>query len=192
MSVKHALMALLSRGPSTTYQLKKDFDHTTGQTWPLNIGQVSTTLQRLARDELVYRDDADDAGIEPWQLSAAGYRELEGWWSRPVDREQRGRDELIMKLALAVETPGVDVTALVQRQRSAMQQLLHDVTRARRTISQEELAARLVLDSHIFTTEAELRWLDAVEGEVAKARTLSASPSLPPIATNSFRAKSVR
>lgn len=177
MSVKHALLALLSRGPSTTYQLKKDFDHTTGQTWPLNIGQVSTTLQRLARDELVQRDDVGDSGADPWQLTAAGRLELEDWWSRPVDREQRGRDELIMKLALAVETPGVDVTVLVQRQRSAMQQVLHDVTRVRRAVAQEDLAARLVLDSHIFTTEAELRWLDAVEGEVEKARMLPASTS---------------
>jgi len=113
--------------------------------------------------------------VEPWKLTAAGHDELERWWARPVDREQRGRDELIVKLALAVDSPGVDVARLIQRQRSAMQQLLHDVTRARRAVLPEELAARLVLENHIFATEAELRWLDAVEGEVARAR---ATPSV--------------
>lgn len=175
MSVKHALLALLERGQSTTYQLKKDFDRTMSQTWPLNIGQVSSTLQRLSRDALVEREDSDDTVAEPWKLTAAGHDELESWWARPVDREQRGRDELIVKLALAVDSPGVDVARLIQRQRSAMQQLLHDVARARRTALPEELAARLVLENHIFATEAELRWLDAVEEEVARAR---ATPSV--------------
>jgi DNA-binding PadR family transcriptional regulator len=182
MSVKHALLALLERGQSTTYQLKKDFDRTTSQTWPLNIGQVSSTLQRLSRDALVERDESDDAVAEPWKLTAAGHAELERWWARPVDREQRGRDELIVKIALAVDAPGVDVTLLIQRQRSAMQRLLHDVTRARRAVLSDELAARLVLDNHIFATEAELRWLDAVEEEVARARatpsTVSDAPAV--------------
>ncbi|MFC6357174.1 PadR family transcriptional regulator [Luethyella okanaganae] len=176
MSVKHALLALLSRRPSTTYQLRKDFDLTTSQTWPLNIGQVSTTLQRLQRDGLVVRDGgdtSDPASAEPWHLTSRGRDEVEQWWRSPVSREHRGRDELIIKLALAVVVPGVDVVALVQRQRSAMQRLLHDVTRARRAVEPGELPARLVLDNHIFAAEAELRWLDSVEESVARAGALT-------------------
>ncbi|MFL1376498.1 MULTISPECIES: PadR family transcriptional regulator [unclassified Nocardiopsis] len=175
MPVKYGLLALLSRAPATTYQLKKDFDLTTGRTWPLNIGQVSTTLRRLERDGLLERDGgtADgttgDAAAEPWRLTDAGRDELARWWLSPVSRKHQGRDELMVKLTMAVVVPGVDVTALVQRQRSAMQRLLHDVTRARRAVEPGDLTARLVLDHHIFATEAELRWLDAVEGEVARA-----------------------
>ena len=181
MSVKFALLALLSRGPSTAYQLRKDFDMTTSQTWPLNIGQVSTTLQRLHRDGLVAQigpdsdpiGSADGAehggGAEPWQLTVEGQSELDSWWQRPVSRQHRGRDELVVKLALAVVVPGVDVPGLVQTQRAAVQSLLHDVTRARREVDAAEVTARLVLDSHIFQSEAELRWLDAVEETVARA-----------------------
>ncbi|WP_136314230.1 PadR family transcriptional regulator [Actinomyces procaprae] len=57
MAVKHALLALLARGPAGTYQLRKDFEAATGTTWPLNIGQVATTLARLERDGLVIRLD---------------------------------------------------------------------------------------------------------------------------------------
>lgn len=75
---------------------------------------------------------------------------------------------MVVKLALAVVVPGVDVVALVQCQRSAAQQFLHDLTRTRRGLSSDDLTGRLVLDNHIFTTEAELRWLDSVEGSVAR------------------------
>lgn len=196
MSVKFALLALLSRGPSTAYQLRKDFDATTSQTWPLNIGQVSTTLQRLRRDGLVAqvstgRDhdrlvggSGDEHGTvtEPWQLTAEGHAELDSWWQRPVSRQHRGRDELVVKLALAVIVPGVDVTALVQAQRAAVQRLLHDVTRVRRDVDAADVTARLVLDSHIFQSEAELRWLDAVEETVARASELPSRGALSMVA----------
>ena len=42
MAIKEALLALLQREPASAYQLKKDFDATTSQTWPLNIGHVYT------------------------------------------------------------------------------------------------------------------------------------------------------
>lgn len=192
MAIKEALLALLQREPASAYQLKKDFDATTSQTWPLNIGQVSTTLQRLQRDRLIEQspgaadlaaipDAGAAAGSGPgaatrtptstkvqqtvlWRLTDQGRRIVAQWWSTPVTLEQRGRDELVMKLAFAVDTPGVDVAALVQRQRTSLQQLLHDVTRARRSLPHDDLAGQLVLDHHIFATEAELRWLDTIDG----------------------------
>ena len=171
MSVKYALLALLSSGPSSTYQLRKDFDLSTGQTWPLNIGQVSTTLQRLERDGLVVRElagSADPMAPEPWHLTPVGWSELDGWWLRPVVRSERGRDELVIKLALAVAAPGVDVVELVQRQRSVTLGGLHDVTRALHDVGDADLAARLVLNHHVFAIEADLRWLDDVEGALVR------------------------
>src|SRR6202012_3215532 len=53
MSVRHALLALLSEGPKYGLQLRQEFVARTGEVWPLNVGQVYTTLQRLERDGLV-------------------------------------------------------------------------------------------------------------------------------------------
>lgn len=176
MSVKHALLALLSWRPSTTYQLRKDFDTSTGQAWPLNIGQVSTTLQRLERDGLVVRDGGasdDPSAPGQWRLTDAGRAEVAAWWRRPVPRADRGRDELVIKLALAAVVPGVDVADLVQRQRSAIQRTLHDLTRLRRDTDPDDLPTRLVLGNHIFAAEADLRWLDEVEETLIRARRRS-------------------
>lgn len=173
MSIRHALLALLSRGPATTYQLRKDFEASTGQTWPLNIGQVSSTLERLARDGLVLRDEGsapdDSLARDPWTLTDAGRAELAQWWRSPVSRGTPERDELVIKLALAVTLPDVDVTDLVQRQRSASLRTLHDITRLQRDLTDADLAAKLVLDHHVFATEAELRWLDDIEGSLQRA-----------------------
>ena len=54
MSVRHAILALLSEGPKYGLQLQKEFESSTGEVWPLNIGQVYTTLQRLERDGLYF------------------------------------------------------------------------------------------------------------------------------------------
>ncbi|OFL68862.1 MULTISPECIES: PadR family transcriptional regulator [unclassified Brevibacterium] len=169
MSVKHAILALLSSEPSSTYQLCKRFDASTGQSWPLNIGQASSTLQRLERDGLVVRDDTEtdgESGGQPWRLTSKGADDLQVWWERPVVAEQRGRGELVVKLALATVTPGVDVLALVQRQRSTTQRTLHDLTRLRRQA--DDFVGQLVLDHHLFLTEAELRWLDHIEGTLGR------------------------
>ncbi|MFV0430380.1 MAG: PadR family transcriptional regulator [Arachnia sp.] len=168
MSVKHALLALLEPGPATAYQLKKAFDSATGDTWPLNLGQVSTTLQRLERDGFIgLSPTAAPGAADTWQLTESGTAAVVAWWRSPVAREPQGRDELVIKLALAVTSPGVDVRALVQLQRTSLQATLHDVTRALRSVARDDLPAHLVLQHHIFAIEAEIRWLDAVEGTLA-------------------------
>ena len=39
MSVRHALLALLSEGPKYGLQLREEFEARTGEVWPLNVGQ---------------------------------------------------------------------------------------------------------------------------------------------------------
>ena len=108
MSVKHGLLALLQRGPMYGYQLRVAFDSATGGTWPLNIGQVYTTLSRLERDDLVTALPENE-GQRPYEITSDGRTELKKWFATPVQRGDRPRDEVAIKLALAITTPGVDV-----------------------------------------------------------------------------------
>ncbi len=76
MSIKHGLLALLERGPMYGYQLRTEFEESTGGTWPLNIGQVYTTLGRLERDELVRPLPEHDGGQRSYEITDAGRAEL--------------------------------------------------------------------------------------------------------------------
>lgn len=176
MSVKFGLMALLGTGPMYGARLRAEFESRTGGTWPLNVGQVYTTLARLERDGLVESAGGADAeGRIAYRLTEAGRMLVEHWWADPVDRADNPRDELVIKLALAVTVPGVDITTMIQRQRTATLRHLQDLTRLKATPPPEEPAAgsldrawRLVLENHIFSAEAEVRWLDHVEADLAR------------------------
>jgi DNA-binding PadR family transcriptional regulator len=177
MSVKHGLLALLERGPMYGYQLRVAFEESTGGTWPLNIGQVYTTLSRLERDGLVRPLPENEAGQRPYQITDAGRADLAVWFATPVSHRDRPRDELAIKLALALTTPGVDVRAVVQRQRGATMRTLQEYTRLKARADQPgDLSWLLVLDAMLFQAEAEVRWLDHCEASLARYTPPAGSP----------------
>src|SRR5215218_8573416 len=111
MSVKFGLLALLDEAPSHGYNLKTAFERRTGGSWALNIGQVYTTIQRLERDGLVEsigsasgEDDRREYGI-----TQAGRAQLATWFDNPVVADAPARDELTIKVLLAVAAGDVDV-----------------------------------------------------------------------------------
>ena len=182
MSIRRGLLALLAQEPMYGAQLRTEFESRTGGTWPLNVGQVYTTLSRLERDGLVEGAGGVDAeGRIAYRLTDQGRTEVQRWWAAPVDRGDTPRDELVIKLALAVTVSGVDVQRLVQTQRTATLRHLQDLTKLKRTTSDEaggrgpdqrnELAWLLVLDNLVFAAEAEIRWLDHVESRLAREAT---------------------
>ncbi|TDU89637.1 DNA-binding PadR family transcriptional regulator [Kribbella voronezhensis] len=170
MSIKHGLLALLRTEAKYGYQLRGEFEAATGATWPLNIGQVYTTLTRLERDGLVAAapGEGDGDGRSMYEITDAGRAELTNWFETPVTRESRPRDELAIKLALALAVPGVDVTAVVQRQRNSTMQALQELTRLKRQSADGDISWRLVLESMIFAAEAEIRWLDHCEAMLSR------------------------
>lgn len=168
MSIRQGLLALLEPQPMYGAQLRAQFEARTGATWPLNIGQVYTTLGRLERDALVAADGEDDQGHPLYRITDAGRQEVSSWFATPVERSTPPRDELAIKLAIAVTLPGVDVQAIIQRQRTATVRALQDYTRLKQA-GDAELAWVLVLDSLVFAAEAEVRWLDHCEAKVSRA-----------------------
>ncbi|WP_109209971.1 MULTISPECIES: PadR family transcriptional regulator [Microbacterium] len=171
MSVRQSLLAILDQGPCYGYQLRAEFDRRTGSTWPLNVGQIYNTLDRLERDGLVEKGDVDEQGHVYWQITDAGTAEARDWLASPVQRGQGTRDELAIKLAVAATLPGVDVADIIQTQRRASLAQLQELNRAKYAGANpdgpEELAWSLVVDSMIFAAEAEVRWLDHSEQRLA-------------------------
>ena len=101
MSIKHGLLALLERGPMYGYQLRAAFEESTGGTWPLNIGQVYTTLGRLERDDSCARCRSTTGGSGRTRSPTPAAPSSRMWFATPVSHADRPRDELAIKLALA-------------------------------------------------------------------------------------------
>jgi DNA-binding PadR family transcriptional regulator len=168
MSIRSGLLTLLTREPMHGYQLKSELDSATGATWPLNVGQVYTTLSRLERDGLVEPLDVSVEGRLAYRITDAGRAEVATWFEQPVPRESRPRDELAIKLALALTTPGIDVHRVIQVQRTQTLRSLQEYTRLKANADPiADAAWLLVLDALVFQAEAEVRWLDHCETRVA-------------------------
>lgn len=171
MSVRQSLLAILDQGPCYGYQLRAEFDRRTGSTWPLNVGQIYNTLDRLERDGLVEKGDVDAHGHVYWQITDAGSAAVREWLASPVQRAQGTRDELAIKLAVAATLPGVNVAEIIQAQRHAslarLQELQRTGNAGAHADGPEALAWSLVVDSMIFAAEAEVRWLDHIERRLA-------------------------
>jgi DNA-binding PadR family transcriptional regulator len=168
MPIKRGLLSLLAREPMHGYQLRTEFDAATGATWPLNVGQVYTTLSRLERDGLVEPLGESVEGRLAYRITDAGRAEVASWFEQPVPREGRPRDELAIKLALSLTTPGIDVHRVVQVQRTQTLRSLQEYTRLKAGADPiADAAWLLVLEAMIFQAEAEVRWLDHCETRIA-------------------------
>ena len=170
MSVRHALLALLSEGPKYGLQLREAFVERTGDVWPLNVGHVYTTLQRLERDGLVESDDAADPGPQKgFRITDGGAQELAGWLRTPPDLAAPPRDELVIKVLIATRLPGVDVHELIQVHRRYLVELMQQWTRLKDDEGGTDLGLALVVDAELFRLDSVIRWLDSADGRLRRA-----------------------
>ncbi len=175
MAVKHGLLALLRDEPHYGYQLKTEFESVTGGVWPLNVGQVYTTLDRLERDGYVSMRLGDDEQ-KLYSITVEGLDELGDWWDAVPADDPPPRDELMLKVLMAIERGADHSLAVITRQRTALVALLQQRRRERsdgaggRPTNGEALAAELVTDALIVRAEADLRWLDLCEARLVASR----------------------
>ncbi len=171
MSVRHALLALLSEGPKYGLRLREEFEAGTGEVWPLNIGQVYTTLQRLERDGLIESDGDDDRDSpqKRFKITAEGEDELAAWLRTPPDMSAPPRDELVIKVLVALRVPGTDVREVIQAHRRYLVELMQQWTRIKEADAGRDLALGLAVDAELFRLDAVVRWLDAADGRISRA-----------------------
>ena len=190
MSVRHALLALLSEGPKYGLQLRQEFEARTGDVWPLNVGQVYTTHQRLERDGLVEADDSSEEGPQKgFHITDEGAAELAEWLHTPPDFSSPPRDELVIKVLVALGLPGVDVREVIQVHRRYLIELMQQWTHLKEDESRFDLNFALVVDAEVFRLDSLVRWLDTAEGRLKRAAAGVAAPAPQPFPLPKARRK---
>jgi DNA-binding PadR family transcriptional regulator len=164
VAVREGLLVLLGDGPRHGYGLKSAFEQATGGVWPLNVGQVYSTLDRLERDGLVEPIDVEEG--QRWRLTDRGREELGEWWWVVPGEEPPPRDELVLKVLLALAQDREHALEVIAHQRDALLGLLAQrrrQARSRRRTGADPVAADLIVDVLVLRAEADLRWLDVCE-----------------------------
>jgi DNA-binding PadR family transcriptional regulator len=185
VSIRHALLALLSEGPKYGLQLRQEFEAGTGEVWPLNVGQVYTTLQRLERDGFVESDDEPGSGDEGerdgrqkrFRITPEGDVELASWLRTPAEASSPPRDELVIKVLVASKVPGVDVQDVIQAHRRHLVELMQQWTRLKNDEAEHDVNLALVVDAELFRLDAVVRWLDAAGSRLSRGVV---TPLVPP------------
>jgi DNA-binding PadR family transcriptional regulator len=175
MSVRNALLGLLAQKPRHGYELRSAFVAMLGgeANWDLKPAQVYTTLSRLAEAGLVKQQaTVQEGGPEKtiYAITPAGLKELKQWFDSPVVASHQ-HDEVYLKLVLSLATGNTDPYHILQVQRASLYRQLHDTTGQRSATDPEcDLAIILLHDQTIMHLEADLRWLDMVEGRLDEIR----------------------
>ena len=173
------MLALLSEGPKYGLRLREEFEARTGEVWPLNVGQVYTTLQRLERDGLVESDgDYDSDGPQKaYRITEAGAHELDTWLRTPPDLSAPPRDELVMKVLVALGLPGADVSEIIQAHRRYLVELMLQWTHIKEDGDAADLNSVLAIDAELFRLDSVVRWLDGADARIKRAKADAATPS---------------
>ena len=177
MSVPHALLALLSEGPKYGLRLQNEFESRTGSVWPLNVGQVYTTLQRLERDGRVESDGDGERSRKRYRITSAGAEELAGWLRTPPELVPPPRDELVIKVLVAMQIPGIDVREILQAHRRHAIEVMQRYTRVKAEAAQDDVPLALVADAELFRLEAIIRWLDAADVRLKQRIPVAPAPA---------------
>jgi DNA-binding PadR family transcriptional regulator len=183
VSVRHALLALLSEGPKYGLRLQQEFEERTGEVWPLNVGQVYITLQRLERDGLVESDGQGASGPQKkrFTITQAGSAELEAWLRTPAGDVPPPRNELVIKVLISLRVPGADVHDIVQAHRRHMIELMQRYWHLKADAAEDDVSLALIADAELFRLEGIVRWLDAADTRLS-LHPLSPDPASPAVA----------
>lgn len=190
MSVAMSLLAMLDEGPTFGLNLRNEFEARTGGVWPLNVGQVYTTLARLERDGLVRPCAADDGESHKlYQITDDGRAALTEWFRRPLDPGVPARDELVVKLIMAAGRGAREAATVIQAERKGALETLQRYTLMKREAPRDaDMGWMFLLDSLIFSTEARVRWLDVCEARVSARRPIRGKAKAAAAAESEVRA----
>ena len=103
----------------------------------------------------------------------------------PPDMTSPPRDELVIKVLIALRVPDVDVGALVQAHRRQLVEMMQRYTRLKEDATEDDLV--LVVDAEIYRLDALIRWLDSAGTRVERqgrrrASLPAADPADPAVA----------
>ena len=116
--------------------------------------------------------ESDDVPVESpqkgFRITAAGRRELAAWLRNPPALTSPPRDELVIKVLVAMGMVDVDVHEVVQVHRRYLVELMQQWTRLKDDEAEFDLALALVVDAELFRLDSVVRWLDAADGRLKR------------------------
>lgn len=162
----YAVLGILSGGPRSGYDIRKQFQASLRHFWSESYGQIYPALKELVRqgyaEELAAPDNRRNKKL--YRMTPAGDACFRSWLSEPVSPINY-RDELLLKVFFAAPQDRDAIRALFERERAELEQ-------AKAAYAEQEAEVRrqyeaepvpywmLTLRYGILSTEARLQWCE--------------------------------
>ncbi|MDF1999864.1 PadR family transcriptional regulator [Peribacillus simplex] len=161
MSVKHAILTLLSQSPRHRYDLKVSFESMVHNQWDLNAGQIYTTIDRLIRDGLVQETQEEQSELKIYRTTEKGLAEVQKWLLEPVQASLL-QDEFFFKMLCAKELHFHRLTEMIKQHKELIIKNILKLQQLRQSIdfTEENEAIHYLIDGRILHLEADMKWID--------------------------------
>ena len=169
MSLRHALLAQLARGPQTGYGLAKSFAGSLSYAWPASRSQIYPELARLLEAELIRQTATGPRGSKVYETTPKGLTELRRWL-RETEPERGVRNELLLRIFLLWLLEGHEAADYLHRERELTELELAELEGIAAEDDPQtpaEKAAALALEHGLRILRARLDWVDWALAEVA-------------------------
>ena len=173
MSLRHAILGLLSIQPMSGYELKKVIDESVGHFWTADQSQVYRTRTALVEDGLASRRTVVQEERPNLHLHSAterGLAELDRWLASPLQR-QPSREPFLARLFFADRMSVDGIRELLDtRRREVSEQLaaLEAIAVPAEATETGQVLRLATLANGIAHARAELDWLDTTERQLER------------------------
>lgn len=161
MSVRTALLTILTIGPAYGFQLHGELASRTAGRRSVNVGQIYGTLDRLVRQAAVVSAGSTADGLPLYDLTEAGRAEALDWLYATDSAPGDEWNDLLDRVLIATSLPHADVAGIIAAYRGHWEAVTADLPV--QPSGQEQLAA----DAQSALATAALDWLAHVEARLA-------------------------
>jgi DNA-binding PadR family transcriptional regulator len=166
LSLKHALLGLISYQPMTGYEIKQFFDSSIAHFWNAELSQIYPALKALEDAEYVIKHvevQENRPNRKIYEITDAGREEFLRWMRTPTPPAGL-RDPFLIKIFLGTELPVEDTLVLMRRQMEEHQKVI--------AFSETVLRDRIAhaVEHEKFTTQHALYWTLTLEMALAYRR----------------------
>ena len=127
-----------------------------------------------ARERRVETDDGEsERSRKRYRITSTGERELADWLRTPPELVPPPRDELVIKVLVALQIPEIDIHEILQVHRRHVVEIMQRYTQVKAGAGEDDVALALVADAELFRLEAIIRWLDVADVRLKRRPTLA-------------------
>jgi len=173
MSLRHAILGLLSTGPASGYDLLKRFEISLANVWPATQSQLYSELNRMADADLVKVAAEGPRGRKEYAITDAGHEELRHWLV-DVEPERQRRSDMLLRVFFLNLVVQEDAVAYLHKQADHSAKQHNDLVALKEALADEDgnlaVYGRIALEWGLRFSAMSRDWAEWAETVVREAR----------------------